>query len=202
MPTHSTILDHPDRARIEFDLAKGVPIRVIAKKYANLNIHKLYRFRAALPVQLKTKHLGAKLKAGADLEKLRLDESEGLLVGLAQQRARLLMCQDAALLREDGREATFIAGEIHRNLKLVGQYLGEFAQHQIKTTVSVLIQPEYLEMRASLMRALSPFPEARRAVAAALQAAEAKAAATPPARAELPAPPMIDGVANEVAADV
>jgi hypothetical protein len=82
MPTHSTVLDHADRARIEHDLAKGVPIRVISKKY-NISIHVLYRYRTALPPQLKTAHLGAKLKVGADLEKLRLDESEGLLVGLA-----------------------------------------------------------------------------------------------------------------------
>jgi hypothetical protein len=80
------------------------------------------------------------------------------------------MCQDAALDRQDGREATFIAGEIHRNLKLVGTLLGEFAQHQIKTNISVLIQPEYLEMRAALMKALTPFPQARKAVDAALQA--------------------------------
>ncbi len=200
MPTHSTILDHPDRARIEHDLARGVPVRVIAKKHG-ISIHVLYRYKSQLPPQLKTAHLGAKLKVGADLEKLRLDESEGLLVGLAQQRARLLMCQDAALLREDGREATFIASEIHRNLKLVGQYLGEFAQHQIKTTVSVLIQPEYLEMRAALMRALMPYPAARRAVADALHGIEARAANTPPAKAELPSPPVIDCVAEEVSAN-
>ncbi len=31
--SRSVILDHPDRARIEYDLARGVPVRVVARKY-------------------------------------------------------------------------------------------------------------------------------------------------------------------------
>jgi hypothetical protein len=33
-----TINEHPDRGRIEYDLARGVPVRAIAKKY-DVNIH-------------------------------------------------------------------------------------------------------------------------------------------------------------------
>jgi hypothetical protein len=161
MPARSSIAKHPDRPRIEHDLARGVPVRQLAKKYG-VTTFTLYRFRKKMPPQMRAKHLGARLKAGADLEKLRIDESEGLLQNLAQQRARLLMLQDSSVEVGDRREATFIAGEIHRNLKLVGQYLGEFAQHQIKTNISVLISPEYLELRSKLMRALARSP--RRAV--------------------------------------
>jgi hypothetical protein len=195
MPMHSQVVKHKDRAAIERGLATGVPVRQLAKKHG-LSIDTLYRYKAQIPPQLKAAHLGAKLRAGVDLEKLRIDESEGLLQNLAQQRARLLMCQDGALEIGDRREATFIAGEIHRNLKLVGQYLGEFAQHQVQTHVSVLIMPQYLEMRAELLKALNPFPAARKAVAAALQSMEAKAAAPEPKT----LPPMIDGVATEVSA--
>jgi hypothetical protein len=192
MTKHSRVVDHPDRGRIEYDLGRGTPVRALSRKYG-LSIHSLYRFRAKMPPQLRAKHMGARLKAGADLERLRLDESESILQNLALQRARLLLSQDHALEVGDGREVTYIAGEIHRNIKLVGQYLGEFAQHQIKTSVSVLISEEYLEMRTALMRALAPFPDARRAVAEALHAREALAAE--PAK---PAPPTIDGVAQEV----
>jgi hypothetical protein len=38
--------------------------------------------------------------AGEDLEKIRTDESEGLLANLATQRARLLLAQDAAMEAE------------------------------------------------------------------------------------------------------
>jgi hypothetical protein len=200
MPTHSTILDHPDRARIEYDLARGVPVRQLAKKYG-ISIHVFYRYKAQLPPQLRAAHLGARLKAGADLEKLRIDESEGILTNLAVQRARLLLVQDAALEAGDRREVAYIADVIHRNVKLTGVYLGEFARHQVKTNINVLISSEYLEFRAGLMKALTPFPEARRAVAAALHDLEAKAAATPPAKAELPRPPVIEGVVEEVLAN-
>jgi hypothetical protein len=89
------------------------------------------------------------------------------------------LCQDAALDAGDGAKVAYIAGAIHRNLELVGKYLGEFAQHQIQTSVSIVVSAEYLEFRAALMRALAPYPEARRAVAVALHATEAKSAPTP-----------------------
>jgi hypothetical protein len=172
---HPTINEHPDRARIEFDLARGVPPRTVAKKYG-VGLHACYRLLKRLPPQLRAAHVGQRLKAGADLEKLRIDESEGLLQNLATQRARLLLCQDAALEAGDAAKVAYIAGTIHRNLELVGKYLGEFAQHQITTTVSVLVSPEYLEFRSALMRALAPYPEARRAVAVALHSIEAQSA--------------------------
>jgi hypothetical protein len=192
MPKHSSVVDHPDRAAIERGLAIGTPIRQMAKKY-KLSIDTLYRYRSQLPPQLKAAHLGARLKAGADLEKMRLEESEGILANLATQRARLLLSQDHALEIGDARLVSYLAGEIHRNIKLTGTYLGEFAQHQIKTSVSILIQPEYLEFRAKLLAALAPYPNARRAVVTALQQTETKAANDPIAA------KTIDAVAQEVA---
>ena len=82
-----TINDNPDRPRIEYDLARGVPPRRVARKYA-ISIHACYRLLKRLPPQLRAAHMGARLKAGADLEKLRLDESEALLQNIATQRAR------------------------------------------------------------------------------------------------------------------
>ena len=124
--------------------------------------------------------MGARLKAGADLEKLRLDESEALLQNIATQRARLLLMQDSAMEVGDHAKVALLAGRILQTVELAGKYLGEFAQHQIRTTVSVLIQPEYLEMRAALVSALAPYPEARRAVIAALHSIEARSASLPP----------------------
>lgn len=192
----TTINEHPDRGRIEFDLCRGVPPRTVAKKYS-VGLHACYRLLKRLPPQLKAAHMGARLKAGADLEKLRIEESEGLLQNLATQRARLLLCQDSALDAGDAAKVAYIANVIHRNLELVGKYLGEFAQHQIHTTVGVLISPEYLEFRAALMRALAPYPDARRAVAVALHGIEAKSAdpATVNPKYELQAP--IEGMVLE-----
>ncbi len=186
--SRSVIVDHPDRGRIEYDLARGAPVRVVARKY-KISKDSAYRYLRKMPAQLRAAHLGKKLRAAADLEKLRIDESEGLLQNLASQRARLLLLQDQALDADNGGLATQISGAIHRNLELVGKYLGEFASHQIKTTVSVLVQPEYLQMRAALVGALRPYPDARAAVAAVLHQIESKAAERLP---------LIEATASEV----
>jgi hypothetical protein len=170
-----TINEHPDRGRIEFDLARGVPPRTVAKKYS-VGLHACYRLLKKLPPQLRAAHMGQRLRAGADLEKLRLDESEAILQNIATQRARLLLMQDSAMDAGDHHTAALISGRILQSIELAGKYLGEFASHQVKTTVTMLISPEYLEFRAALMRALAPFPEARRAVAVALHTVEAKSA--------------------------
>ncbi len=169
-----------------------VAFRVVARKY-KVSKDSAYRYLRKMPPQLRAAHMGGTLRAGADLEKLRIDESEGLLQNLAAQRARLLLLQDAAMETENPGLAAQISGAIHRNLELVGKYLGEFAQHQIRATVSVLVQPEYLQMRAALVRALQPYPEARAAVAAVLHQIESKGAEWPPA------PAMIEAKAEMVA---
>jgi hypothetical protein len=118
----SQVTKHPERAAIERGLAIGTPIRQLARKY-NLSLDCLYRYRAQMPPQLKAKHLGARLRSGADLEQLRTDESSSLLQNLAAQRVRLLACQDEAYAVGDARLVAALASEVHRNLRLVGQYL-------------------------------------------------------------------------------
>jgi hypothetical protein len=130
------------------------------------------------------------LKPEVDLEALRVTESEGLLVHLAAQRARLLLWQDAAASSEQFQVASAISAQIHRNLELVGKLLGELTQHHRVTSVSMMVSPEYLELRAALLRALQPFPDARAAVVDAIHRLETKVAQqTPqPVLEALPAP--------------
>jgi hypothetical protein len=196
----STIDSHPERGRIEFELGRGTSARAVAKKYG-ISRDACYRYLKKMPPQLKAGLLRDRLKAGADLEKLRIDESEGLLQNLAVQRARLLIAQDRALDLEQLSVASQIGGQIHRNLELVGSYLGEFARHSVQTSVSILIQPEYLELRSALLRALQPYPEARKAIAAALHQVEGRAAALPQLPSPTPPPVIIDATANPVASN-
>jgi hypothetical protein len=170
-----SIDDHPDRPRIERDLALGVPLSRISKKYG-VGLHAAWRYKKKLPPQLMAKLAGHALKPGEDLEAIRTTESEALLGNLAAQRARLLAAQDMALEAEQLSLVAQLGSGIHRNLELVGKYLGEFAQHHITTSVSILVSEEYLHLRAALLRALGQYPEARRAVAAELHRIEAAAA--------------------------
>jgi hypothetical protein len=59
------------------------------------------------------------------------------------------------------------------------------SQHHI-TTTSLLISPDYLKLRSTLVTALRPFPDAGRAVGAALHLLEADAAADISSRATKP----------------
>jgi hypothetical protein len=180
---------HTERAAIERDLALGVPLRRIAKKYGGgLNKDSLHRHKQKLPEPLKAAMLAQALKPAEDLDKIRNIEAEGLLVGLSVQRARLLLWQDSAAASEQFGVAAQISAQVHRNLELVGKYLGEFAQHHVTTSISVLISPQYLELRSALLRSLQPFPEARRAVADALHRIEEEAA-------QRPSQPVLEGVA-------
>jgi hypothetical protein len=175
----STITKHVDRARIERDLALGRPLRVISRKYG-ISITAAFRHKRKLPPQLKAALAGHALRPAEDLEKLRIEESESLLSHLAAQRARLLISQDACLEIEQFGLVAQLSHGIHRNLELVGKYLGEFASHSVQTNISILISTEYLDLRTALLRALQPFPDARRAVAATLHQREEQAAARTP----------------------
>jgi transposase-like protein len=173
IPGHNRIAirDRPDRARIEFELAAGHSVRAIARKY-DCHEGALFKFRKKLPPQLKAAYISHLLAPGVDLEKLKTQESEGLLQSLAQQRARLLIVQDAEMETGNSQAVATIANAVHRNLELVGRYLGELQQHHVHTNISVLVTKEYLELRTALLRALAPFPEARRCVAETLHALE------------------------------
>jgi hypothetical protein len=174
-----------DRERIEYDLATGKSIRQLANKYG-VHEQALYKHREKLPPQLRAAYIGQLLAPGVSLEEIKTTESEGILKTLASQRARLYIEQDRAIEDENGQLVATLANAIHRNTELVARYLGEMQAHSTQTTISVLLLPEYLQLRNALLRALAPFPEARRAVAATFHEAENGVAR------RTPQPPMID----------
>jgi hypothetical protein len=194
MAGRNIVAKHECRSQIERDLALGVPVRRIVMKYekfGEISKDALTRYRKKLPPQFRDQTLAQALRPEVDLEELKTVESEGLLASLAQQRARLLLMQDSCVEAEQFGAATNLSSQIHRNLELVGKYLGELGVHHTVTSVSVLVSPQYLELRSALLKALSPFPEAKRAVSRALQQIESKAAARPDVPA-LPAPEVVN----------
>lgn len=180
-PRRSTIVGHVDQARIERDLALGKPLARIARKYG-VSKDACWRHKRNLPPQLKAALAAHALAAEQDLEQLRTTESEGLLGHLSAQRARLLISQDACLEAEQFGLVAQLSGQIHRNLELVGKLLDQFVSHSVHTSVSLLISPEYLQLRSGLLQALAAHPEARRAVASVLHGIETTAAQRSPQR--------------------
>jgi hypothetical protein len=198
MPTRSTIDRHPERESIYRDLALNTPLRRLSQKYG-LGVTALFNARRKMPDTLKRAMLASALKpAERDLEKLKTEESAGLLANLSAQRVRLLLAQDACLASEQWGAMAQISAQVHANLRIVGTYLGELVSqhHTTHSTVSLVLSPQYLSLRHAILQALAPYPDVRRKVAAAIQRIEAEAAQQPP---QAVLAPVVD-VTPEVAA--
>ena len=168
-----------DREKIEYDLATGKSIRQLARKY-DVHEQSLYKHREKLPPQLRAAYVAQLLAPGVSLEEIKTTESEGILKTLASQRARLYIEQDRAIEDENGQLVATLANAIHRNTELVARYLGEMQAHSTQTTISRFdCRQNIFSYGNALLRALAPFPEARRAVAATLHEVESGAARNP-----------------------
>jgi hypothetical protein len=175
-PPRTPLESDPYRPQNEPALAMGVQAKIIGKRFGYTPAA-IIRFRDRMPAQLKAAIAAAALKPKeADLDKLRIEESEGILGNLAHQRARLLVCQDEAMEAGAVTQVGYLANVIHRNIELAGTYLGLFAQHHVSTNVNVLISEDYLRLRQAITLALRPFPDARRAVAEQLHTLEGQIA--------------------------
>ena len=171
-----TICLHRELSGINLGLSRGVSMGALSRRYA-VGEDSLYRHvrNGHLPPQLRASLLAGPSIEGVDLDKLRDSESQSLLMNLIALRRRLFASLDSAEEAGDGNMLARVAGQLHRNLEITGKLVGSLS---MGTTInnSVLIQPQYVEMRVELVRALAPFPEARQAVAAVLHNIEGKAA--------------------------
>lgn len=165
---------HRERAAIDLAIARGVSMTALSRRY-HVSLDSLYRHRANhLPPQLR-----AQLVAGPaveiDLDHLRETESQSLLANLVALRQRLFAGLDVAEESGDSAMVARIASQLHRNFELVGRLLGDLAVGSTSTT-NVFLLPTYVDLRVGLINALSPFPEARQAVAQVLHRLEDRAA--------------------------
>jgi hypothetical protein len=165
---------HRERASIDLGLARRVSVTALSKRY-QLGHDSIYRHAK----NHLTPQLRASLLAGPDcdldLDRLRETESQSLLANLVGLRHRLFASLDSAEDAGDGSMLARVAGQLHTNLELTGKLLGDLGVGHT-TVTNVLISAPYVELRVELINALAPFPEAKRAVAAALHCLELKAA--------------------------
>jgi hypothetical protein len=156
-----TVCRHPQVDEINEAAARGVPSRTISDRFGPK--------RSAI-----MRHAAAHLPVGV-IEKARAVElvrAEDLLGQLAELQASALAVLAKAESIGDLRAATGAIGQARGNLELIAKLIGELRE---APTVSLIIAPEWLDMRGAILLALGPFPEARLAVAAALRQREALA---------------------------
>src|SRR5215468_10622328 len=171
-----SVCSHRELAQIDTALARGVAAPAIARRF-KLGTDSVYRHgRNHLPPQLRAAVLAGPDLEGVDLDKLKQTESQSLLGNLVALRHRLFAALDAAEEYNDAGMLTRVASQLHQNLEITGKLLGDLGVSSTNVT-NILIAPQYISLRVELVKALAPFPEARAAVAQALNELESKAAA-------------------------
>ena len=157
-----TICRHPERAAIESALVSGTPYRNIAEHYG---------VSLAAVGRHASEHVAQAIKQSQDAR----DEARAFDV-VKQLReindvARAIM--HASLEAKKNGTALFAIDRIQKQLELQAKLLGDLNE---APQVNVYITPEWREIRATIVHALVPFPDARIAVAGALSQLEMRKA--------------------------
>ena len=154
MPRRCTVCAHPDREAIDRALVAGESYRAIAQRFA-VSRHAAGRHaREHLPAMLAQAQDAAEVTQANDL----LAQVEDL-----QRQAQVI--KDKAERSGDLRTALAGIRELVRIVELLGKLRGELDERPV---INVLLTPQWVQVRAVLLQALTPYPEARTAAAAAL----------------------------------
>ena len=157
MPRTCTICTHESAPEIDRALLDGEPYRSIAKRYG-ASASAVLRHREHLPNQLVKAH-----------EAEEITQADTLLEQVKSLQTRALNILDRADEAGDLKTALSAIREARSNLELLGKLAGELQQ---EGTVNVTVSPEWLTLRAVVIAALTPYPDAARAVSKALTAGE------------------------------
>jgi hypothetical protein len=156
MPRVCSICSHEDREEINAALLAGQPLRGISRKFfGSVKAEDaLGRHREHLPLHL--------VKASDAAE---VAQADNLLEQVKSLQARALTILDKAEASGDLRTALSAIREARGNLELLAKLLGELQQ---EGTINLVVAPEWLSLRAVVVEALAPYPQAREAVLGAL----------------------------------
>jgi len=159
-----TICSHPQREAIDQALVAGVSLPGLAARYSTIDstVGRMALQRHA------TSHLPATLaQASAAAAVAHADD---LLAQVQALQTRTLAILSKAEEAQDLRTALQGVAQARGNLELLAKVTGQLAQ---EGAVNLVVSPEWVMVRATLLGALTPYPEARLAVAGRLAALEA-----------------------------
>lgn len=147
-----TICFHPERAAIESAIVTGESYRHIASQY-NVGYKSVER------------HIAEHIRNSVEQSQVAVEEARGLDV---VKQLKDINEISRAILKEarddkDNDTALKAIDRISKQLELQAKLLGD-----IDRPVAVYLSSEWLDIRKALVRALSPFPDARIAVASVL----------------------------------
>lgn len=177
------VCKHPERLRVEFLRASGASLDSLAEKF-KLDRDAIWRhWHNHVSAEAKASYLAGPA-ALADLGERAAEAGVSVLDYLGLVRTTLLAQLGSLNEAGDGKGCAVVAGKLVQLLELQAKLSGELGTLAASVTnnfsvttnnVAVLESPQWLRTQATILRALSPFPEARAAVVTALRGAE-----TPP----------------------
>jgi hypothetical protein len=158
MPRSCTVCEHYKKKTIDRELVGGASNRSVAS---------IYDVSEAAVRRHKANHLPAKLVMAEKVAEV--VEADNLLDQVKGLQRRAYGILDRAEEAGELRTALSAIREARGNLELLAKLLGELDERPV---VNLNISPEWLELRAVIVGALEPHPEALRAVVGALEGAE------------------------------
>ncbi len=160
MPRKCTVCEHEKVEEINRLLLAGVSLRNIAKQFAVTDAA-LFRHKRHIPAGM------VKAQEAQEIAK-----ADNLLAQVAGLRDKALSILATAEQAGDLRTALQGIKEARACLELLAKLQGEL---QERTTVNVLINPQWLSLRTVILAALDEYPEARLRLVAALREVEGNA---------------------------
>jgi hypothetical protein len=167
MPRTCTICTHPERAAIDKALVDGQAYRDIAGHYGTsktaLQRHKEDHLRDLLAAarQRQAAHEAALGTAVQEQEAARVEQAIDIVKQLKAINAASLQILHEARQAGNAETALKAVDRVLRQIEFQARLLGELDAPQ----VNVLLAPEWVSIRAGLLAALGPYPEARAAAA-------------------------------------
>lgn len=150
---------HPNRDAID---------KALVGDSSNLSLSSEFVVSEAALRRHKTNHLPATLAKSQDAQEVA--EADDLLAQVQDLQARTLAILEAAEATSQHRTALSAIREARSNLELLAKLVGQLDD---SPQVNITISAEWIQVRTVLLEALSPYPEARSAVAGELLKLEA-----------------------------
>ena len=154
MPRVCTVCNHNKRDEIDTLYIQGSPYRDIARRF-EVSLSSVSRHKKHLPKTL--------LKAKEVKE---IAKADSLLKQLEELQTRTNGVFKKAEKQKDLRTCLAAIREARGNLELIAKLVGELNEER---TINIHLNPEWIEIRTSILNALTPFPEARLALAEVLE---------------------------------
>jgi len=155
MPRTCTICQHDQRQNIDKALVGGEPFRNIAERFGT---------SATALTRHKAEHLPAKLAKAHEAKEVA--HASTLLDEVRALRGKAVSILLSAEKAGDLRTALLAVREARSCIELLAELEGELNR---RPEVHVHLSAEWVEIRTVLLHTLAPFPDARAAVAHALE---------------------------------